>query len=91
MVWIACDFADDEAKTEQFAAKFKTIEIAEQFQEEVNKEAANVGKETPKEKKSDSASRFHCDVKNLGCIIRSRPTSNTVALAFRFFEALQHL
>nr|XP_026691293.1 E3 SUMO-protein ligase RanBP2 [Ciona intestinalis] len=44
MIWFALDFAEDEPREEKLAAKFKTHEIAVNFRDTVNQEAAKVGK-----------------------------------------------
>ena len=46
MVWVAYDFAEGEVRTEKFAAKFKTVEMAEKFRDLVNGEASAMDKTT---------------------------------------------
>ncbi|XP_076811895.1 E3 SUMO-protein ligase RanBP2-like isoform X2 [Clavelina lepadiformis] len=49
IVWYALDFAEDEPKNEQFAARFKNHEIAIKFKDAVNEIAESPNRVTPKE------------------------------------------
>ena len=47
MVWHAEDFADGEQRHEQFAARFKTVELAQKFRDAVNDKVAQIRENPP--------------------------------------------